>query len=620
MPGLFGIVRDDPGAPLAWPLEAMAGRSRLHTWYAEDRHVDDEGGVALGRLALGVLNAAPQPASNEDGTSLAVLAGEVFDADRHRRELEGAGHRFRSESHAEVLLHGLEARGPAFLRELGGSFAAAIWDVSNRRLTLVNDRFGIKPIYYARVPGEFHFASEIKALTADDRVGRRDDLKGVAQFFTFGQLLNEDTLLDGVRLLPAAGYLTYDARDGRLNLDRYWSFDVPAPDPSITTQDHVGRIAAAFEAAVARCVSGPGRLGLSLSGGLDARTVLALIDPKATPVTTLSLGAAGSLDHVCAARMAEVVGCPHRSILLDAAFLGRFEEHLDEMVRLTDGHYLDQCIVLPTLPVYRELGVDVLLRGHAGELLHMGKAYNFSLGRDALALRDDELEPWLLGRLRAFIADPAHGSPFAREISGEVETLARRSLRESLDAAAPTAPPVHRVWPLFLQQRTRRETGQSLAMFNSLVETRLPYLDPDLVAAILAAPPTLKLGDIIQAHILRKHRPAFLDVVNANTGARLGASRAARTLAKVRMKVLGKLGVPGHQPYERLGLWLRRELAPLVRRRLLDDRFLGRGLFDPDAVRGLVEDHLAARANHTYLVLAMLIFEAGRRQPVAAGA
>src|SRR5205814_273208 len=127
---------------------------------------------------------------------------------------------------------------------------------------------------------------------------------------------------------------------------------------------------------------------------------------------------------------------------------------------------------------------------------------------------------------------------------------------------------------MFLAQRLRRETAQSLVEFDSVVETRLPYLDNDLVDELFAAPPELKLGDAIQAHILRR-RPDFLRVVNVNTGTVVGAGRVRRAVGNFRRRVLAKLGVKGYQPYERLGLWLRRQLRPLVERLLLDDRCLG---------------------------------------------
>jgi hypothetical protein len=311
--------------------------------------------------------------------------------------------------------------------------------------------------------------------------------------------------------------------------------------------------------------------------------------------------------------MASLVNCQHHCHVLDGQFLARFEEHLQRMVYLTDGHYLSQCIVMPTLPVYRELGIEVLLRGHAGELLHMDKAYNFSLDHTALALRDEAgLEDWLGRHLHAFML--AADRPLFAAPPGEIESLARESLRSCLRESEGIAPAAHRIWHLFLSQRLRRETALSLVKFGSLVETRLPYLDNDLVDLLLAAPPELKLGDRIQAHILRRRLPAFLKVVNANTGTRLGAGRLARLFATARLKVLRKLGVRGYQHYEKLSLWLRRELRPLVNRLLLSERCLERGLFDPRAVKAVVENHLAGRENHTFLLMALLIFETGQRE------
>jgi asparagine synthase (glutamine-hydrolysing) len=470
----------------------------------------------------------------------------------------------------------------------------------------------MKLLYYAHARGRLLFASAIRALLADPAVGRGADLRGVAQFFTFGHLFGEDTQVEGVRLVPAAGWLTYDADADRLTLDRYWRLEARTAGESPGAA--LDRIDDALTKSVARSVAGTDSLGLSLSGGLDARALLGVAGPD-LPLTTLSLGMPGSMDHRSAAEMARLLGYPHRQVVLGEEFLSRFEEHLRHMVRLTDGQYLCQCIVMPTLPVYRELGIKVLLRGHAGELLHMTKAYSFSLDAEGLALRDGAgLKSWLWRHLQAYMLEGTGGRLFAPALRREVESLARQSLDDCVAETAGTEPTLHRIWHLFLTQRVRRETALSLVEFDSVVETRLPFLDNELVDAVFAAPPGLKLGDAIQAEILRRRRPEFLKVVNVNTGTVVGAGRLRRAVSSFRLKVLAKLGVPGYQPYERLGLWLRRELRPLVQRLLLSDRFLGGGLFDPQTVRTVVDDHLNNGKNHTYLLLALMIFEASRQE------
>jgi asparagine synthase (glutamine-hydrolysing) len=270
---------------------------------------------------------------------------------------------------------------------------------------------------------------------------------------------------------------------------------------------------------------------------------------------------------------------------------------------------------MPTLPLYRELGVEALLRGHAGELMHMTKAYNFSLDRDALGLRDSAgIENWLFGHLRTYMLEGVGQELFAPPYRGQLDALSRESLRDCLRESETFDPPLHRIWHLFLTQRSRRETAMSLAKLGSVVETRLPYLDNDVIDALMAVPPEWKLDDKIQTHILRRRMPSFLNVVNANTGTRLGAGRLARFAAKVRLKVFAKLGVPGYQPYERLGLWLREDLRPLVESLLLSPRCLERGIFNPSAIRTVVDGHAHRKANHTYLLMALMIFELGQRE------
>jgi asparagine synthase (glutamine-hydrolysing) len=613
MAGICGFVGVTSAAESSALLADMLGRMNHHPWYVVDRSVDEAAGLALGRVSLGLVNTAAQPAANETGSLVAVLEGEVYDYSEQRQRLEVAGHRFAGTSHAELLAHGYEQEGLAFLRGLHGKFAAALWDGRARQLHLTCDRFGMKPLYYARPRGRLVFASSLGALLADPEVGRETDVRGLAQFFTFGQLLGEDTLVEGVRLVPAAGWLTYDAATDRLSGDRYWRLQA-RPTAGGDNAAALDRIDDALAKGVNRCVTGTDRLGLSLSGGLDARTILGIAGPGRS-MSTLSLGMPGSMDHRSATEMARLLGYPHRQVALGEEFLGSFEQHLRQMVRLTDGQYLCQCIVMPTLPVYRELGIQVLLRGHAGELMHMTKAYNFSLDGEGLAIGSErELSGWLWKRLQAFMLEGTGGRLFAGAVRRDIEELARSSLADCLAETVRTEPHLHRVWHLFLNQRLRRETALSLVEFDSVVETRLPFLDNELIDALFAAPPELKLGDAIQSYVLRKHWPELLDVVNVNTGTRVGAGRLAKAVSKFRLRMLAKLGVPGYQPYERLGLWLRRELRPLVERLLLSDRCLGRGIFDPDGLRVVVDKHLNHKANHTYLLLALMIFETSQRE------
>ncbi len=610
MPGIVGFVGTTADGTL---LEPMVGRMAHQSWYKRDQWVDPTGNAALGRVSLGFVNTAPQPASSDKQSKWAVLDGEIYDYQSHRKALESKGRVFLGNSHAEVLLHSLEVHGPNFLRSLNGCFSAAIWDSTNGKLMLVNDRFGMRPLYYSHLPGRLLFASEIKAIFVDSEVSRASDLRGLAQFFTFGHYLNDSTSFSAVKLLPAAGVLTYHLATDHVELGHYARLGESWKLRQANETEHLDRIDETFARSVERCSQDSDRLGLSLSGGLDARTILGVV-PADRPLKTLCLGMEGSIDVQCATEMARLTNRQHLTHTLDTKFLSEFEKHLRHMVQLTDAQYLCQCIVMPTLPIYRDLGIDVLLRGHAGELMHMTKAYNFSLDRETLALNDAGVEAWLWRRLQAHMMEGVEGDVFTPQFGKNLSGLARESLLESLKEAETVEPPSHRIWHLFINQRIRRETGLSMAEFGSVVETRLPYLDNDLLDALMAAPPEMKLAEAIQTHILRKRRPSFLNVVNANTGARMDAGPIAKGLGKLRLKVCAKLGLKGYQPYERLGLWLRRELRPLVEKILLDDRCLSRGVFNAQTIRTIVANHFANRQNHTFLIMALMIFELGQRE------
>src|SRR5262249_2772950 len=154
---------------------------------------------------------------------------------------------------------------------------------------------------------------------------------------------------------------------------------------------------------------------------------------------------------------------------------------------------------------------------------------------------DTALEEWLYSHLQTYMLDGTEGSLFASAHRSEMADLARESLRGCLRELQGIDPPLQRIWHLFISQRLRRETAVSMVKFGSLMETRLPYLDNELVDALLSAPPGIKLGERIQTHILRCRMPALLSVTNSNTGTRVGAGFVARALGKARLKVLAKL-------------------------------------------------------------------------------
>ena len=599
MPGICGVVQygGRPGSE-GDDLAAMSRRLCRFPWHRPSR---------LDLPGIGLAGAGVEPPA---GTAPSMLATDhsiavAFDGELYRPSVSGVDRPSR-------LIHHLRKDGPEVLARAHGSFACAVWDHDSARLSLAVDRYGTRTLYWTRRRDRFLFASEIGALLAVAGVSREWDEEGLAQFLCFGHYLGDATLYRDIRLVPRATWLTFDPADGSVVTTPYATEEAGWRPPS-SDEEWRALIEARTSAAVDVACDEGGNLGLSLSGGLDARTILGLL-PADTRITCVSLGTRGSIDHRAAAQLASLAGQPHHMVTLGGDFLGRFEQLLREVVDLTDGQYLDQGIVLTTLPTYRALHIQTLLRGHAGELMHMNKAYAFSIDREGLNLDSQEsLVGWLWQHLSHYMIGGLDPGVFSGRFAGRMREMARAALERQAAVWEDVTPVPQRIWRLFVAERLRRETAPSLHLFRNYVETRVPLLDPDLVSTLCAAPVHLKVGDGLQAHILQRHRPEFCAVVNANTGAPMSAPAWQAKLSHLRMRVLGRLGVSGYQPYERLGLWLGRELRPLVHGLLLSDRFLSRELFDRAHISQILEQHESRRRNHTYLIMALMILELSQR-------
>ena len=601
MPGIVGFAggafrAESPDERLA----RMAAHLRPAVAAPAFVYRDRQANVSLGSQGWPESPREAQLAANQD--IVLAFIGELFDSKR------GGSLEFP----AQKLLDVYSTRGSRGLADLEGRFAAAVWSASKGKLTLLSDKFGTKPLYYSLNSGELVFATKINSIREVLEEDATWNPHGLVQFFTFGHLWNRDTFWASIDCMDAATELAYYVDQGKVAFERYWRPSKPGRQQS--RKESLARITDCLFTAVDEQCSGATHLGVSLSGGLDARTILALASPKSTPYC-VSLGIEGSLDLSSSKQLAIMAKAPWTQLSLDKEFLAHFPAHFQTMLELTDGHYLSQCIILPTLPLYQRLGIRKLLRGHAGELLHMQKAYNFSMDSSAAAIQDDRsLEEWLWTALQSHLLSGVEEPVLRNMTQQEFCASGRRTLQTALEATKHLDSPLEKISLLFLDQRTRRETAMSISKFDAYVDTRMPYLDGRLMEAVFAAPSSLKLGEEIQAHAMRMYNPAFLRPANSNTGAPVGANAFTRAFCYYRMKVLAKLGVKGFQPYERLGLWLRQELRPWVESVLLSAECLDGPILNPDCIRKSVRRHMSGEKNHTFLLMAFLVLQLGSRR------
>lgn len=290
MCGIAGILMHERGA--ACPADAVvAMRDAVRHRGPDEEGLFTDGGVALGHRRLSIIDLTDgrQPLSNEDGSLWIVFNGEIFNYKSLRQELAGKGHRFRTGSDTETILHLYEEAGPDCVNRLNGMFAFAIWDGRAQSLFLARDRMGIKPLYYSMSPSFFAFSSEIKSLFQGGLIEAECDEQSVPEYMLFRYVSGENTLFRGVKsLLPGH---TATVRDGRLSTRRYWS---PVPrqiDPGMKYADAMEEASALIEDSVRIRLMSDVPLGTFCSGGVDSSLVTSFAARLVgKPINTFSVG------------------------------------------------------------------------------------------------------------------------------------------------------------------------------------------------------------------------------------------------------------------------------------------------------------------------------------------
>ena len=358
MSGVFGVV--DPGRQIdvRSVADKMAASMCHRDWFVADSYVDDERSLALGRIGIGVFNATPQPVWNSTRTVALVMAGEFYNRDA-LVEIADA------ESDAELVLALYERLGDKFVGRLSGAFVVAIWDKTRGLLLIANDRFGLCPAYYAHYKGRLIFSPEMKGVLCGPGFHKELDLTALAEYARFQHLLGDKTFFEGLKLLPNASLLRYDVETGRLTVQPYWDFSqIPQLPASVTFDEAVEEAGRLLKASVNRLTEGDHRIGVYLSGGVDSRIILGLIDKARFPITSITYGQRGCRDAVYAQRIASKVGTQHHYFEFPD---GRWvEDFVDLHLELTEGfHSWIHGHGISILDQVRSL-IDVNLTGFGG--------------------------------------------------------------------------------------------------------------------------------------------------------------------------------------------------------------------------------------------------------------
>jgi asparagine synthase (glutamine-hydrolysing) len=597
MCGICGIASTDPARP---PLSEA--RLRAMTDAIVHRGPDEAGlevapGVALGMRRLSIIDVggSHQPVVSEDGDVRAVFNGEIFNFAALRKELQARGHRLATDGDGETIVHLYEEHGLDFVSRLRGMFAIALWDRRRRRLVLVRDRMGVKPLYWARTAEGLAFASEVKSLLAAGLVRAELDPVAAELFLAHGFVPGPRTLFAGVQKLPPASLLVWE--EGRIVEEReYWTpWDAcPAPVGRSWDEDRDTLLALLDTAVQDRMVSDV-PLGVMLSGGLDSSLITALMARTSSrPVQTFSIGFAedGDANELGdAQRVADRLGTEHFAMITSAAdHPGLLDEalwHLEEPIADVSslGFLLLSRLARETVTVALSgQGADELLGGYrkhemaayaawagrrpralgamierAGALAPAGSTA--ARGLEAVGTRDPVARLLAMSRVvqpheRLELLDPAFLVPDAE---AEIAAVVRANLpRRRMSALGET---------LHLDRRLALLDNMLLyfdkmSMASSL-EVRVPFMDHDVVAFCAHLPDDRSIRGRTRKALLKDASRGLVDDAIIDKPKR-GFFHSA------------------------LGAWLRVHRDELVRETLLDGRALARGQYRPEALQHLV--------------------------------
>ncbi len=329
-----------------------------------------EGGLGLGMRRLSIIDLAGghQPITNEDGSVLIVFNGEIYNFEELRRGLVAKGHGFSTRTDTEVLVHLYEDEGEGFLARLRGMFAFALWDRRRRRLLLARDHFGQKPLFYTESGGQLTFASEIKALLADDPSLRTLNPHALDQYLALRFVSPPDTFFSRIQKLPPAHYLVWEG--GRTRIGRYWGLSYE-PKWTYSEDDTLDRIEKLLADAVRLHLVSDVPVGAFLSGGLDSTLVAALAaQTVGGDLRTFSMGIGrGALNELpAAAEVAARYGTQHFAEEIQPSVI----RDLPRLVQVLDEPADPLSICLLHLSRMTAQHVKVVLGGDGGDELFGG--------------------------------------------------------------------------------------------------------------------------------------------------------------------------------------------------------------------------------------------------------
>jgi asparagine synthase (glutamine-hydrolysing) len=618
MCGIVGIANRS-GQPIDEPL-LIRMRDTLTHRGPDDEGLLIDGSVGLGHRRLSIIDlseAGRQPIANEDHTMYIAYNGEVYNFLELRVDLEKLGHRFRSRTDAEVVLHAYEEWGVDSLDRLNGMFAFVVWDATKQELFLARDRYGIKPLYYYDDGDVFLVASEVKAFLEHPAFKVGVDPSALLEYFTFQNVFTDRTLFEGVRLLPAATYAVLRPHTGdKPAACCYWDFNFQEPDRPRDPRDYEEELHKLFSQAVKRQLISDVPISSYLSGGMDSGAITAVASQYIPYLRTFTCGfdlssASGielSYDERARAEaLSYQFKTEHYEVVLKS---GDMERVMPELIWHLEDPRIGQCY--PNYYVARLTSrfAKVVLAGGGGDELFGGYPWRYYRTAHCKTFDDYVAEYYrywqrlVPGRVAHKLYQPAVWADIC-----ELQTI---DIFRSVAERAGTEPRSLEDFvnlSMYFEAKTFLHglllVEDKLSMAHGL-ETRVPFLDNEIVDFATQLPVQLKLRDLTS-----------VSQVDENEPGRKAARYSQRTNdGKVILRrVLSRYMPSDYVNGVKQGFsapdasWFRGDSIDYVRDLILNPQARIYEYLRRDTISPLLAEHFRGQTNRRLFIWSLLVFE-----------
>lgn len=594
-------------------LKNMTDKIRHRGPDGEGQYID--GAVALGHRRLSIIDLSPsgqQPMLSNQGRFIITYNGEVYNFKEIKAELESLGHQFRSKTDTEVILEAYAEWGGNSVSRFNGMFAFAIWDKKEKTLFLARDRYGVKPIYYAFHDGTFLFASENKAFDEFPGFKRIIDKRGLLEYMTFQNFMGERTLFEGVKVFPAGFTATLKIGDQKLSLKQYWDFHFEEPrDKLLTENEYLEQLDYHVRQAVNRQLVSDVEIGAYLSGGMDSGSITALAAQQLPYIKTFTVG----FDLNSASGLE--LGYDERSKAEHMSYLFK-TEHYEMVLKSGDmerclpklAYHLEEPRVGQSYPNYYASKLaskftKVVLSGCGGDEIFGGYPWRYyrSVGhKNFESYIDDYYIYW-----QRLIANTSIKELFAPCWSEVKDVWTRDIFRDVYKNHQNQleTPEDYINHSLYFEAKTFLHgllvVEDKLSMAHSL-ETRVPFLDNNLVDFAMKVPVHLKLANLTE--VVR---------INENEAGKKNDKYFSRTKdGKLLLrKIMGNYIPKEVTDREKQGFsapdasWFKGESIEYVKKELLVNNHL-KDFFDQKTMNKFIDDHLSGHINRRLLIWSFL--------------